>query len=352
MDNHSASPTLAEKLASIPRCQFGHYPTPLELLPALSLQLDRPVYIKRDDQLGPGLGGNKTRKLEYLLADALHQEYRKVVTFGGLQSNHARLTAAAARRCGLEPHLFYFEKRPPRLEGNLLVNQVYGAKMHFLPLGGSGGMTLEATSRIVHLVALALVGRHYFIPVGGHTPLGCLGYAAAALELDQQARAAGIPSAWVITAAGTGGTLSGLMAGLKLTGSALRLLGIDVGKLWKGFPASIASMASQVCGRLGSSHQFSPSETPLIEAAYVGDGYGLLTEGCLRSIHQLACQEGILLDPIYTAKAFAGMIDLTGQGYFGRQEPLIFLHTGGSPALFCDRFSEALVQRPAVRVKA
>ena len=231
---------LSARLNTYPRVRLAEWDTPLEPLPRLGAELRRPVYIKRDDEIGPAMGGNKTRKLEYLLADAQRARHTKVATFGGLQSNHARLTAAAARRCGLEPHLFYFERRPPVLTGNLLLNKLLGATMHFIPFGGGGdgGMTLETAIRLAGLVARLRLGRHYFIPVGGHSWLGCLGYVAAAVELDEQAGALGIGDARLIVAAGSGGTLAGLLAGLTLIGSRLRLLGIDVGKLWRGFPES------------------------------------------------------------------------------------------------------------------
>src|SRR5512135_2431527 len=240
---------LQSQLARYPRLPLADYPTPLQYLPHLSEQLQRPIYLKRDDEIGPGGGGNKTRKLEYLLAEAQQRGTRKVATFGGLQSNHARITAAAARRLGMEPHLFYFERRPPRLEGNLFLNELFGARMHFIPFGGGGdaSMTLETTIRLVRLVAWLRIGPHTFIPVGGHSWRGCLGYVRAALELDDQARDAGIDNAYVVTAAGSGGTLAGLVAGLKLLDSPLQLLGIDVGRLWKGFPTSIAHLASEVC---------------------------------------------------------------------------------------------------------
>src|SRR5512139_4087634 len=146
---------LRSQLDRHPRLPLADYPTPLQFLPHLSQQLQRPIYLKRDDEIGPGGGGNKTRKLEYLLAEAQQRGMRKVATFGGLQSNHARLMAAAARRLGMEPHLFYFERRPPRLEGNLLLNELFGAKMHFIPFGGGGeaSMTLETTIRLVCLIA-------------------------------------------------------------------------------------------------------------------------------------------------------------------------------------------------------
>jgi 1-aminocyclopropane-1-carboxylate deaminase/D-cysteine desulfhydrase-like pyridoxal-dependent ACC family enzyme len=281
------------------------------------------------------MGGNKTRKLEYLLAEARQLGAHKVVTFGGLQSNHARITAAAARRLGMEPHLLYFESRPAQLTGNLLINKWLEARMYFIPLGGgSGGMTLEMTNRLVHLVALLLVGRHYFIPVGGHTWLGCLGYVRAAIEIDQQARAQGIENAYLIVPAGTGGTLTGLLAGVHLLESPLRPLGIDVGKLWKGFPESLARLTGEICGRLGGKSVFNTGEIPLIESIYAAPRYGAPSKQCLAAIRQLARLEGILLDPVYTGKAFAGMLDLIENGNLGRDEPVIFLHTGGLPALF------------------
>jgi 1-aminocyclopropane-1-carboxylate deaminase/D-cysteine desulfhydrase-like pyridoxal-dependent ACC family enzyme len=284
-----------------------------------------------------------------LLAEAQERRARQVVTFGGLQSNHARITAAAARQVGMEPHLFYFERRPSRMVGNLLLNQLLGAQMHFVPFGGGGGMTLEATIRLVHWVAWAMVGPHYFIPVGGHTWRGCLGYVRAAVELDEQARALGIENAHVVLAAGSGGTLAGLMAGLALLGSPLQLLGIDVGKLWKGFPPSIARLANEICARLSqdrvqggpqsaarvwSGESFRSDQVPLIEGTYVGQAYAVPSEQGNAALKRLARAEGILLDPVYTGKAFAGLLDLVERKQLGRDEPVIFLHTGGLPALF------------------
>ncbi|MDW8319007.1 MAG: pyridoxal-phosphate dependent enzyme [Anaerolineae bacterium] len=331
----------AELLALInthPRVPLAHYPTPLVALPRLSTALGRPLYLKRDDEIGPALGGNKTRKLEFLLADALRRGHRKVATFGGLQSNHARLTAAAARRLGLEAHLFYFERRPATLSGNLLLNRLLGATMHFVPLGGGGdgGMTVETAIRLAGLVARLRLGRHYFIPVGGHHWLGCLGYVAAAAELDQQARSLGIGDARVVVAAGSGGTLAGLLAGFTLIGSGLRPLGVDVGKLWRSFPASIARLATELCRRLGQPHAFTPEQVPLVEGVYVGPRYGVPSAAGNAAIERLARAEGVLLDPIYTGKAFAGLLDLAAQGVLAADEPAIFLHTGGLPALFAD----------------
>jgi len=326
--------TFLDRLDSIARIPLAEVPTPLEHLPRLSGELHCSVYIKRDDVMGPGLGGNKTRKLEYLLADAQLKKQRKIVTFGGLQSNHARLTAAAANRLGMETHLFYFEKRPAQFTGNLVINKLLGAKMHFIPFGGGGGMTLEESIRLVRLVALALVGRHYFIPVGGHNWLGCLGYVRAALEFDEQVRALGLKKAHLVVAAGSGGTLAGLIAGLALCHSHIQLLGIDVGKLWKAFPVSIAALATEICTRLGEPHVFLPEQVPLLEGTYVGEKYGVPSAEGQSALKCLARSEGILLDPVYTAKGFAGMLGEIKEGHLGMDEPIIFLHTGGLPALF------------------
>ncbi len=333
-----ARAALRAGLEAFPRLALAAYPTPLEPMPRLSAELGRPVYVKRDDGPGRGLGGNKVRKLEYLLAEALQQGARRVVTFGGLQSNHARLTAAAARACGLEPHLFYFAPRPARLEGNLLVNELLGAKMHFINLGAEGGAprSLEGTIRLVRWLARFLVGRHYFIPVGGHSALGCLGYARAALELDEQARQLGLGRANVVLAAGTGGTLAGLAAGLALLGSPLQPVGIDVGKLWKSFPGSIARLASEICRLLGAPAGFVPPPVSLVEARYAGPGYCILDDACRSALRRAARLEGLLLDPVYTGKAFAGLLDLIERKdpLLGQDEPVIFLHTGGYPGLF------------------
>jgi 1-aminocyclopropane-1-carboxylate deaminase/D-cysteine desulfhydrase-like pyridoxal-dependent ACC family enzyme len=324
-----------QSLDAYPRLPLARYPTPLEPLVRLSQALKRPLYIKRDDLCGPALGGNKVRKLEYLMEEATALGANKVVTFGGLQSNHAYLTTAMARRCGMEPHLFYFERRPPRPAGNLLLNELLGAKTYFFPLGGGGGgMTLETANRLVRWLARLRVGRHFFIPVGGHSWRGCLGYVRAAYELDEQARRLDLEDGWLLLAAGTGGTLAGLLAGLRLCGSSLRPLAIDVGRLWKGFPDSIAHMAGELCTRLGQPHVFDAGHVPLIESTYVGTRYGVPSRDGVAAVQRVARLEGIALDPIYTGKAFAGLLDLARRGQLEADGPIIFLHTGGLPSLF------------------
>jgi len=340
----SAEGRLREQLETFPRVALAEYPTPLQHLPRLSEELGRPVYVKRDDGIGPGGGGNKTRKLEYLLAEAQQSGAHKVVTFGGLQSNHARITAAAASSLGMEAHLFYFADRPSRLEGNLLLNDLVGARMHFVPAGrGRARRSMQRVNRIVRWLARLRVGAHYFIPLGGHGWRGCLGYVRAALEIHEQARALGIGNAWVVTAAGSGGTLAGLLAGLRLAESELRPLGIDVGGLWRDFPVAIASVAGETCARLGSPVTFAPEQVPLIEGNYVGEAYGVPSKACIAAIRRLAVAEGLILDPVYTGKAFAGMLDLAERGELGQDDPIIFVHTGGQPALFA--LGDALLER-------
>jgi 1-aminocyclopropane-1-carboxylate deaminase/D-cysteine desulfhydrase-like pyridoxal-dependent ACC family enzyme len=292
--------------------------------------------VKRDDQLGPALGGNKTRKLEYLMGEARQQAATKVATFGALQSNHARLTAAAASLLGLEAHLLYFETRPRTLTGNLLLCQHLGARMHFFPLAPKRPhpRSLETTIRLARLLARLRVGPSYFIPVGGHTWVGALGYVRAAVEIDEQARGLGMGDAHLVVAAGSGGTLAGLLAGLRLVGSRLRPLGIDVGKLWKAFPATVARLASETCSHLGEPLSFGPADVPLVEATYVGEAYGRPTQAGDEALERLLRSEGILLDPVYTAKAFAGLLGEAARGRVGAGEPIVFVHTGGLPALF------------------
>jgi D-cysteine desulfhydrase len=324
---------LVARLDAHPRVVLGETPTSLQPLRRLSAELGRPLFVKRDDLLGPALGGNKTRKLEYLMAEARQQGAKKVVTFGGLQSNHARLTAAAARLLGLEAHLLYFERRPKALTGNLRLNELLGARMHFFPLSSTRPRprSLESTIRLARLLARLRVGPHYFIPVGGHTATGALGYVRAAVEIDEQARGLGIADARLVVAAGSGGTLAGLLAGLRLVGSRLRPLGIDVGKLWRDFPASVAHLCSEVCERLGEPQSFAPADVPLVEGTYVGEAYGHPSVAGSAALQRLARVEGILLDPVYTAKAFAGLL---GEARRFGNDPVVFLHTGGVPALF------------------
>jgi 1-aminocyclopropane-1-carboxylate deaminase/D-cysteine desulfhydrase-like pyridoxal-dependent ACC family enzyme len=331
---------LQQRLNQIPRRRYLRRATALEPLDNLTRQCGGPrLWVKRDDGIGPGGGGNKGRKLEFLIAEVQEQRRQKVITYGGLQSNHARMTAAACAALGLEAHLFFFARRPPQLQGNLLLGHLCGARLHFVPFGGGGdgSMTLEMTNRLVRVLSFLYVGPGaYFIPVGGHNVTGCLGYVSAACELQEQVEQLGLPPerTTVVLAAGTGGTLAGLMAGFALLNSPIRLLGLDIGKLWKAFPSSIAHLATALCQRLGSDHRFDPATVPLLPDLCAGPGYASLTTQCVQAIHLAARTEGLILDPIYTGKAFGGLLDLIQAGRFGPDEHVIFLHTGGLPGLW------------------
>lgn len=342
--------SLSDQLHQFPRLDYGRTPTSLQFLPNLTQKLAGPqLWLKRDDEIGPGSGGNKGRKLEFIMADVQQKGKKKVITFGGTQSNHCQMTAAACAKLGLEAHLFFFEKRPSTLQGNLLLNELLGAKMHFIPFGGDSAqtMTLETTIRLVKLVSTLRLGpRAYFMPVGGHSVIGGLGYVVAALEIHEQVVALGLDpaSVKVITAVGTGGTLAGLMAGLHLIRSPIKLLGIDIDKIWKGIPASIAHLASEICHALGEDHTFATSDVPIIPEVYAGEGFGVFTEETAVAIRTMAQTEGILLDPVFTGKAFAGVLDLVQKGAFSTHDNLIFLHSGGAPGLwsYADKLSENL----------
>jgi len=333
---------LLDALERVPRRSLGSYPTPLIRLENLSRELGRPVFAKRDDALGPAAGGNKTRKLEYLLADAIEAGATRIVTVGGAQSNHARLTAAAARMLGLEPHLLLFGSRPKRALGNLLLDRIVGAELHFIPPGpiASGACTFEELDGYVREEASRRVGDHYHVPLGGSNGLGSLGYVRAAVEIEEQAKAAGLDDAWIVVATGSGGTLAGLLAGLRVVGSSLRLIGIDVASIWKSYPELVARLANDALALLDLPASVEPTNVSLIESTYVGRGYAVPTKEGTAAIGRMAQTEGLLLDPTYTGKAFAGLLDLQASGHFGDDEPVIFWHTGGLPGLFAGRFEE------------
>jgi len=327
-----------KNLDDFPRACFAHLPSALDPLANLTQLLGGPqLWIKRDDQIGLGIGGNKTRKLEFLMGEALAQGARKVVTFGGLQSNHVRQTASAARRLGLEPHLFLLARRPEQMTGNLLLDELTGARLYFVGRGLGRHQSIERSIHVMGRLARMTPGLGgpdtYIIPVGGHSPIGALGYVNAAFELTDQAAERNLRVDYVVTAAGTGGTLAGLMAGFALRGALTRVIGVDVGNLWTGFRASIARLATETVQLLGGGRCFEEGDVDLV-GGFVGQRYGVPTPEGVEAIRLLAETEGIFLDPVYTAKAMAGLISLARQGRFRPDENVVFLHTGGLPALF------------------
>jgi D-cysteine desulfhydrase family pyridoxal phosphate-dependent enzyme len=310
---------------------LAHRPTPLESLDRLSDWLGGPrLLVKRDDQTGLALGGNKARKLEHLCAAALAQGCDTLVTGGGPQSNHCRMTAAAANRLGLECHLALAGAVSGQPTGNLLLDQLLGARVH--PTAAREYDEIESSIEAVADEVRAAGRRPYAIPVGGASVTGALGYVDAARELAAQLAG---PLDWIVVADGSGGTHAGLLAGLD---GPTRVLGIDVGTrpdLDERVPQLAAATAAAV-------DRPAPHGEIHIDHTRFGAGYGKPTPECLEAIRAAARLEGLILDPVYTGKAMAGLIGWIREGRFAEHQSVLFWHTGGAPALFAGDFSEWL----------
>jgi len=324
------------------RIHLAHAPTPLERAPRFSSEMTRTnVWIKRDDCTGLAFGGNKARRLEFLMAAARQAGADTVITFGGVQSNHARSTAAAARKLGMDCHLILAGSPPDDTTGNLLLDRVLGATFTFLSLAPQ-----ELTPRRVEDAFEAAEERlraknrrPFRIGPGGSTPLGVLGYRRAFDEILEQARGFGVTVTHLVTAFGTGGTLAGLVLGNILSGRPVSILGVSVAP--PGMPDSIGvppvrELVEQASALLGQ--RVTPDAGDInITYEYAGRAYALPTTEGNEAIRSLAHTEGVFLEPVYTGKAMAALIDLSRKGSFGLDDPdanVVFLHTGGTPALF------------------
>jgi D-cysteine desulfhydrase family pyridoxal phosphate-dependent enzyme len=310
---------------------LAHGPTPLEPLDRLSDWLGGPrLFVKRDDQTGLALGGNKARKLEHLCAEALATGCDTLVTGGGPQSNHCRMTAAAANRLGLDCHLALAGSGSDPPSGNLLLDHLLGAHLH--PTGARDYYEIEASIEAVADAVRADGGRPYPIPVGGASVTGALGYVDAARELEGQLTE---PLDWIVVADGSGGTHAGLLAGLD---NDSRILGVDVGTrpdLDERVP-ELADATAEATGRP------KPGGEIHIDHTRFGAGYGKPTPECLEALRIAARLEGLILDPVYTGKAMAGLIGWTREGRFTDQHSVLFWHTGGAPALFARGYCDWL----------
>lgn len=321
------------------RIDLAHAPTPLEPLTGLTAALRGPeIWIKRDDLTGLALGGNKVRKLEFLLADACAREADTLVTIGAAQSNHVRITAAAARVARLQSVSILFPDGGLADEGNLLMDRLLGSEIEPLPFPMS-----EATpARVDEAVAGILErirsrgGRPYYIPAGGAVPLGCLGYMRATEEIAHQERRKAASISVVITAVGTGGTLAGLVLGADALRARWRVIGVSAMKEGAAASAGIEPVESLV-EQAGALIGYEAKRDRVhweISYDHVGEDYGVLTPGAADAIRTVARSDGILLDPVYTGKAMAGLMDMIRTGTIGKDEKVLFLHTGGAPALF------------------
>jgi D-cysteine desulfhydrase family pyridoxal phosphate-dependent enzyme len=331
-------------LGSQPRLRLGTLPTPLHEAPRLRAALGGPgrcprILVKRDDLTGLALGGNKVRKLEFIVGEALRDGATFLVTTGAAQSNYCRLTAAAARVAGMGAALVLGTTvDQPELQGNLLLDTLLGAELHFFRMqpGRSAAAAARAEVGRVDEVLAGLRARGErpcFAPVGGSTATGALGYVAASLELTAQLADAGESPSWLYYASGSRGTQAGLAVGARLYGAPYRLRGIAV----SGGESEKRELARRIAGeaaaRLGRDVRLEDDEL-ITDEGYIGEGYGIPSPAAIEAIRLLARTEAIFLDPVYSAKAMAGLIDHVRRGILRPDETVVFLHTGGAPALF------------------
>jgi L-cysteate sulfo-lyase len=325
-------------LSQFPRQSLAHLPTPLESLDRLSAHLGGPrILVKRDDCTGLALGGNKTRKLEFLLAEALAEGADTVLTIGGLQSNHVRQTAAACARLNLACHLVLIrmvEWDDPAYEisGNVQLDHLLGAQVHIVPGGTDRDKALARLARVLKSQGRA----PYVIPGGGSNATGSLGYVACAQELAEQASQRGITIDYLVHATGSGGTQGGLLAGTIAAACPWQVLGIDIAAKPAEIAGKVRKIAKATLKKLGAdkaSKDLGPDQVQIVEG-YAGTAYGIPTEEMRDAVRLAARLEGLILDPVYTGKAFAGMIDLIRQGRFSSDQTVVFIHTGGAPGLF------------------
>ncbi|MBM3146501.1 MAG: D-cysteine desulfhydrase family protein [Actinobacteria bacterium] len=346
-------------LGGLPRLELGSRPSPLEHRSALAFGLDVDVdlWVKRDDLYGPGVGGNKIRKLEYVVADALQRGCDTLVTTGAVQSNHARLTAVAGAVCGLDVHLVLDGDPVEKSGGNLVLDRLAGAELHFVRT-----QTWDELNAATQAVAdeLAAAGRRCcVIPVGASMPLGAVGYADAYLELLGQLDEVGVQAEYLVHACGSGGTQGGLLAGRALAAGdgaraaqtvpsdaqsrvALpRVVGVDVARSKGELAPVVAEIAAGCLGLVGGDGAPAADDPVLVDGT--GPAYGVVTPEGVDAITVALRTCGILLDPVYSGKALGALPELVEGGVIRRGATVVFLHTGGSPALFASSYSDAIV---------
>lgn len=320
-------------LARFPRVRLAHLPTPLERLPRLSEALGIELWIKRDDCTGLAGGGNKTRKLEFLLGEAFEQEADTLVTQGAVQSNHVRQTAAAAAAHGLDCEIILEARTGSTAHdylanGNVLLDRLFGAGLRTVPGGRDMVAELETTAAEVR----ARGGKPYIIPGGGSNAVGALGYVDCAREIVVQADELDLRIDRIVTATGSAGTHAGLVAGLAVMGADIPVLGIGVRAPKDRQEANVFKLAEETAALLGHAGRVSRDQV-VADCDYVGEGYGLVDQGVIDALKLAARTDGIVLDPVYSAKAMKGLIALARAGRF-KGETVVFLHTGGAQGLF------------------
>lgn len=336
-----------DRLAKFRTVKLAALPTPFEKLENLSERLERfEVLVKRDDLTGLAFGGNKARKLDYIVADALHQGADTIVTWAGVQSNWCRQVAAATARIGLKSKLVLFkgESSPPGCDGNLLLSRMFDADIEIVDAGSIDNMMELASVRSYVDPAVEEVrsagNKPYLAPIGGSLvegsmsqPWGAIAYVNAFAELLEQATAEGVRIDSIVLATGSGSTQAGMLVGAKLLSPGTRIVGVTVYATKEKMCHYVRSVAEATLEHLGSSVGL-PDEDIIVFDDYLKDGYGVFNDEVGNALRLVAEAEGVLLDPVYTGKAMAGMLDLMGKDYFGDGENVVFLHSGGTPALF------------------
>jgi len=322
-------------ISAFPRVSLTHLPTPLEPLERLSNYLGGPeIYIKRDDCTGLATGGNKARKLEYLMADALRQGADTVVTAGAVQSNHVRQTAAAASRLGLTCHALLEQEVPcdePSYtdSANVLLNSLFDCQVEYCAAGADLPARLRARARELRSQG----HKPYLIPVGGSNAVGALGYVRCAAELMAQCLERDVRMTRVVHASGSGGTQAGLVAGFRDLGANTEVIGISVSADRVTQRRKVRRLANELWDLMGLEKTV-PAAAIQVHARYVGEGYGIPTDAMREAMLLCARLEGILLDPVYSGKAMAGLLDLVERGILNAGDTVVFLHTGGTSGLF------------------
>lgn len=330
--NAATEPVKGTRLEKLPRFSLAQLPTPVERLERLSRELGGPeLLIKRDDQTGLAFGGNKTRKLEFLVGQALEQGADTLVTAGAAQSNHCRQTAAAAAKAGLKCELILNGDKPSAPEGNLLLNELLGAKEHWIKRS-------ERAEKLQEIPAQLRKQGHkpYVIGIGGSNGVGATGYAVAMIELMDQLRASGETVDHIVFGSSSGGTQAGLVVGARLMGFGGRLhgLSIDKGDLeLDSYEEEVAQIANECAEYIGMDAQFDWPDIKIVYG-YLGEGYAVVGDLERKAIRLMARTEGIILDPVYAGRAFGALVDLIRKKTFKREERVLFWHTGGAPALF------------------
>ena len=322
-------------LQDFPRVRLGHWPTPLEPMNGLARRLNTSrLYIKRDDCTGLATGGSKTRKLEFLVGDALRQGADTLLTHGAVQSNHVRQTAAAAAFMGLACEAILEERVQDapaayHASGNVLLDQLFGIQLHRVP----GGTAMDAALEALALKRRELGRKPYVIPGGGSNALGSLGYVDCVLELQRQCEAMGLRKPHLVHATGSAGTQAGLVAGIHALGLGWPVTGIGVRLPREQQEIRVHELAARVLDLLGVA-QALPRARVVADDRFIGAGYGIATDSMVEAVTMLARTEGVLADPVYTGKGLAGLLDMVRSGRFEPDEDVIFLHTGGSAGLF------------------